>query len=95
MRRILVWMNGAGLIFDSEFVEEDFEIVLCGQTGIHQETFDVGTVAKPIIIKHFQFIAYNERYIAEAQTLTEHNQAPYAPVAVLKWMDCLKPMVKI
>lgn len=50
-------------IFDSEFIEQVFEIVLGREAGVHEIPFDARPVTESVVIEYFQLIGYDERHI--------------------------------
>ena len=39
-------------VFDSEFVKQDFGIILCAKAGVHKITFYLRPIAQSIIVEH-------------------------------------------
>lgn len=52
-------------------------------------------MTQTIVVKHFQFVCYDERDIVKAQAFTQHYQPANSPVSVLKRMNQFKSMMKI
>lgn len=70
-------------------------MVLRRQAGVCKILRYSRPFAQASVVEHLQFVGDDERYNAVTEAFLEHYKTPYAPVAVLKRMDGLKPVVEI
>ena len=81
-------------IRNAEIVQINFESVLCGQAGIHQVPVFVVPLVQSTIVEHLQVVLNDKRYNVVFEAFLEENQSPDATVAVLKWVDAFKLIMK-
>lgn len=81
-------------IRNAEIVQINFESVLCGKAGIHQVSAFVVPLVQSTIVEHLQVVLNDKRYNVVFEAFLEENQSPDATVAVLKWVDAFKLIMK-
>ena len=83
------------LVLNSEIVQKALVAVLGSEAGVCQIAVDVPPFAKSAIVEQLQVIGNDKRNVAMVQTLLEHQQSAYTPIAILKRMDGLKTHMEV
>ena len=82
-------------VLDAEVVEQDFEVVLGGQTGVKEVALDAGPFLQTTIIEQLQVVGDDEWDDIGGKTLFKHNQASHSAISVLERMDGFEPLMKV
>lgn len=77
-------------VLNLKILQQGGVLILLGEAGVTQIAVGLTPVLDAAIIEETEFIRDDKRYNTVLQALPEKQQAPYASVAVLEWVDTLK-----
>ena len=78
----------------SEIIQVFLEGILRRKAGVGQIAFFPIPLLQSAVIEHFYAVLNNKRHDIVFQAFLEHNQPADTPIAVLKWVDALKPYME-
>jgi len=83
------------IVRNPALIKRAFEGVLGGQAGVPKKSPLPMPLAQTPVIEHLHVSGNDERDDVRSQALLEHDQAPYASIAILERVDELKANMEV
>ena len=78
-----------------KFLQQNLEMILCRQAGIHQISLLAPPLLQSTIIKLLNIILDDKRRYSISQAFLEHDQSSHTAISVLKRVYLLKLIMKL